>query len=86
MNRFLMIFFMLPMLAVLSCSGGDTTPGGSGLIEATEVTVSSAAAGRIAQLDFDEGDRIKPGDTIVLIDTVTLTLRLSQTEALKQSA
>lgn len=86
MNRFLMTGIMLPMLAALSCSGNNKLPGGSGLIEATEVTVSSEAAGRIERLYVDEGDAIRPGDTIVLIDTVTLSLRLSQTEALKLSA
>jgi len=86
MNRFLMIGFMLPMLAALSCSGDNKLPGGSGLIEATEVIVSSEAAGRIERLYFDEGDPIRTGDTIVLIDTVTLSLRLGQTEALKLAA
>jgi HlyD family secretion protein len=77
---------MLPILAVVSCGGDNKIPGGSGFIEATEVTVSSQAAGQIERLYVDEGDPIKPGDTIVLIDTVTLSLRLGQSVATKAAA
>ncbi len=86
MNRILTLMCVLPALVVLSCSGDKALPGGSGLIEATEVTVSSEAAGRIERLYVDEGDRVKPGDTIVLIDTVTLSLRLDQAGAQKRAA
>jgi HlyD family secretion protein len=86
MNRILTLMLLLPALSVLSCSGKNSLPGGSGLIEATEVMVSSEAAGRIERLYVDEGNRIELGDTIVLIDTVTLSLRLNQTEALKRAA
>jgi HlyD family secretion protein len=86
MSRILTILCALPILAAVSCGGNGAVPGGSGLIETTEVTVSSEASGRIERLYVDEGDRLRPGDTIALIDTVTLSLKLGQAEALKAAA
>lgn len=86
MNRILMILCALPLLAVASCGRNTAAPGGSGLIEATEVTISSETSGRIEKVYVDEGDRLLPGDTIALIDTVTLSLKLRQAEAMKAAA
>lgn len=86
MNRILTILCVFPMLTVVSCGRGGGAPGGSGLIEATEVTVSAETSGRVEKRYVDEGDRLVPGDTIALIDTVTLSLRLTQAEALKTAA
>jgi len=66
---------------LLSCSNNNSLPGGSGMIEATEVTVSAETGGRLEALHFDESDRINKGDTISLIDTVTVALKLEQAQA-----
>ncbi|MDD4857248.1 MAG: efflux RND transporter periplasmic adaptor subunit [Candidatus Krumholzibacteria bacterium] len=86
MNRILKLVLAIPALAMSSCGGNNAVPGGSGFVEATEVTVSSEAAGRIERLYFEEGDRIESGAAIVQIDTAALSLRLGQTEALKRVA
>jgi membrane fusion protein YbhG len=74
------------LLLLLSCGGKTLTPGGSGLIEATEVIVSAETGGQLKALYFDEGDPIKQGDTIAVIDTITVLLHLRDAEALKQAA
>lgn len=73
-------------LGIASCTGKDSTPGGSGFIEATETTVSSEAAGRISVLRFDEGTSLKLGDTLAEIDTLAVMLRLRQAEAAREAA
>lgn len=80
------VYVLIAFLLVTSCGKGNSPPGGSGLIEATEIVVSSEISGQLKSLRFDEGDSIKMGDTIGAIDTVTTMLRLHQSEALKQMA
>jgi len=81
-------FALLTAVAIfaVSCSEGDETPFGSGMVEATETVVSAEAAGRLERLYFDEGDRLYRGDTIALIDTTTTVLRLRQAGAARMAA
>jgi HlyD family secretion protein len=69
----------------ISCGRNDLPPGGSGLIEATEVVVSAETAGRLLALHVDNGDSLAGGDTLGVIDTATIILRLQQLEALQQA-
>jgi HlyD family secretion protein len=71
---------------IVSCGNRTSPPGGSGLIEATEIVVSSEVSGQLKSISFDEGDSIAQGDTIGEIDTVTTMLRLHQAEATRQMA
>jgi len=80
------VYLLIVVLVITSCGKGNLPPGGSGLIEATEIVVSSEISGQLKSLRFDEGDSIKMGDTIAEIDTVTTRLRLHQAEALKEMA
>lgn len=81
MRSFIVLTFALTALLLVSCDENNLLPGGSGLIEATEVMVSSETAGQIMQLDFDNGDSINVGDQICIIDTSTIVLQLRQLEA-----
>lgn len=74
------------LLLLVSCGETELPPGGSGLIEATEIIVSAETMGQLKALHFAGGDRIKKGDTIGLIDTITIILRLRQAAAMKQAA
>jgi HlyD family secretion protein len=78
--KFGFLGLLLSLLAA-SCGNEKTLPGGSGLIEATEVVVSAESGGQLKELFFNEGDGIKNGDTIALIDTLTITLRLREMSA-----
>ncbi len=79
------LLLMAPLL-MISCGGEKLPPGGSGLIEATEVMVSSESAGRLINIYFSEGDRIEIGDTICMVDTTTTALRLEQLRAIKKAS
>jgi HlyD family secretion protein len=79
---------LFPVIAIIlmSCNGGNLPPSGSGLIEATEVIISSEVSGQLKNLNFGEGDQIHAGDIIGLIDTTTLALRLNDASALLQAS
>ncbi len=77
---------VLSVFLLLSCSGNNSIPGGSGLIEATEVVLSARAAGQLIRLNVDEGSEVFSGDTIGIIDTITTKLRLEQSYAYQAAA
>jgi HlyD family secretion protein len=87
MKRF-WIAALLPVCALLltSCGQKRMVPSGSGLVEADEVTISAETAGKLLRIYYGEGDTLSRGDTIALIDTTTLTLRMQQTDAAFVSA
>lgn len=77
--------FLLSAL-LISCGTNKEKPFGSGLIEADEVTISAETSGRIERLYIDEGQVVSRGDTVALIDTIMISLRLAQTGALRDGA
>ncbi len=58
----------------------------SGTIESEEVSVASEVAGRIVQINADEGDRVQAGQPLVKLDDSTLQLqyRMASTPAERQ--
>jgi len=70
----------------LSCGKNNSHPQGSGLIEATEITLSAEVGGQLKSLYFDEGQSVGAGDTIAMIDTSTVLLKLRQALAAADAA
>lgn len=54
---------------------------GTGTIEAVNVTLSAKTTGQIKKINFNEGDQVKAGDTVFVIDTDALQIQLKQLEA-----
>lgn len=52
-----------------------------GMIEAPEVNITSRIAGRIKQLDLLEGDRVKKGQVVCLIEDIDLRNQLAKSNA-----
>ncbi len=52
-----------------------------GMIEAPEVNITSRIAGRIKQLDLIEGDRVKKGQVVCLIEDIDLRNQLAKSKA-----
>jgi HlyD family secretion protein len=69
-------------LALISCSRTDRSDA-YGNFEAIEVIISSESTGKILTLNFDEGQDVKLGDTLGLIDTTDLYLKKQQLIAQK---
>jgi len=53
----------------------------TGTIESKDINISSKIVGEIRELRFDEGDKVKQGDTLVLIDNESFSIQLKQAEA-----
>ena len=66
------LFFALIMLS--SCGNKQNAFDATGTFEATEVTVSSEASGKILSLDIIEGQEVVPNKQIGFVDTVQLYL------------
>lgn len=73
------------LLIVAACDGKTPKYDATGTFEATEVIVSAEGAGRLLQLNVDEGSLLKAGEDVGLIDTVQLYLKKRQLEASMKS-
>lgn len=74
-----LVYIVAAMLAV-SC-GTEAEFDAQGTFEATEVIISSEAAGRILSFDIEEGMAINADEPLAVIDSVQLHLQRSQLEA-----
>ena len=59
-------------LGLAACSGDDDVSDAFGNFEATEITVSAEAQGRLLTFTVDEGDVLASGQTVGLVDTTQL--------------
>ena len=79
---------ILLMLQFLGCGNGKNknTIEASGDIEATDVVVSAKVGGQIEKLNFVEGDKIKMGDTLLVLDSEASRIQLEGAVAAKKLA
>lgn len=76
------IWITLIVLVLLGCAQSNKNEiTASGVVEATEVTVSAKIGGEIIKLFVDEGATVKKGDTLALIDQRDLLIQLRQARA-----
>ena len=76
------------LISLLSgCSGNDEgSIKASGNIEATNIVVSSQVSGEVTHILKDEGTKVNKGDTVIIIDTETYELKLSEALAVQDYA
>lgn len=88
MRELLKIFFSLIIFYTAGCSNGNekNTISASGNIEATNAVVSSKVTGQVIAIKYDEGARVKEGDTVMVIDHENLKILLDQALAGEQAA
>lgn len=70
---------------LLSCSNEEKADG-YGNFEATEITISAEANGKLQFLKVEEGQRLEKGEMVGLVDTVQLYLNKQQLLATKATA
>lgn len=75
------ILILTAMAAILVACGEKNTFDATGTFEATEVTVSAEASGRILQFNAEEGTQVVAGVQIGAIDSVQLHLQRQQLKA-----
>jgi len=79
------IFITVILFGILSsCSNGEKADG-YGNFEATEITISSEANGKLQYLNVEEGQVLEKGTTIALVDTVQAYLSKQQLLASKET-
>ena len=57
-----------------------------GQAEATQVRISGKVPGRIDSYRFNEGDKVKAGDTLVFLNTPEVMAKMAQAEAVRKAA
>jgi HlyD family secretion protein len=68
----------VPFILLLSCSDRNDKPDAYGTFEATEITVSSLASGRILWLSVEEGQVLDSNALVGVTDTLDLNLKKAQ--------
>ncbi|MDE5585122.1 MAG: HlyD family efflux transporter periplasmic adaptor subunit [Muribaculaceae bacterium] len=72
-------------IMLASCSSAPDYDA-TGIFEATTVTVSAETSGKILSMTVSEGDSVRKGQNIAVIDTALLVLQQKQIESQRQSA
>lgn len=80
------LFFLPILVLAFSCQSDSSISDAYGNFEATEILVSSLAPGKLLYLDIDEGQVVKKGQVVGLVDTINLHLKKEQLKAAYQSA
>lgn len=83
MNRTL---YFAAMSLLLTACGNTPDYDATGIFEATTVTVSAETSGKILSADIAEGDTVRSGETIAVIDTTILVLQQKQLDSQRLSA
>jgi HlyD family secretion protein len=78
------ILFLI-FISLISCGKENDKADGYGNFEATEVTISSEANGKIVFLKLEEGDALEPNNQVGLIDTTQLYFNKQQLIASKNT-
>ena len=80
--------YIIPIIILgsfISCNNDNTKADGYGNFEATEVTISAEANGKIEFLNLEEGDVLKPKMLVGLVDTMQLYYSKQQLIASKST-
>ncbi len=75
----ILVVFMLPVLSTGCAKKTDLEL--SGTIEATQLEASSEVAGKVLRLEKEEGDVIKQGDVLAMLDSTMQELTVKQQQA-----
>ncbi len=79
------VFLIFLSLIFSSCSNNDDRSDAYGNFEATEITVSAEANGKLLEFNIEEGQTIDEGETVGYIDTVQLDLKKQQLKQQKNA-
>ncbi|MCK4678447.1 MAG: HlyD family efflux transporter periplasmic adaptor subunit [Bacteroidales bacterium] len=79
------ILSLIIVVLVTACSKNDDKSDAYGNFEATEVVISAEAQGVLQEFIIEEGQALKSGTVIGLIDTINLSLKREQMLASKKA-
>ncbi|MGH8631771.1 MAG: biotin/lipoyl-binding protein, partial [Burkholderiales bacterium] len=76
------LFLSLTVLLLAACNGSaDDLPEATGTVELTETDVAAPAAARVRRVAVEEGDVVRRGDTLAILEQPTLPADLDQRRA-----
>jgi HlyD family secretion protein len=81
MNKRILIFITISIIAAFSCKNNKRDTDAYGVFGATEITVSSESNGKMLQFYMEEGKTYQQGEEVGCIDTVQICLQIKQLEA-----
>jgi HlyD family secretion protein len=89
--KWVVLVLVLGLAAVFAwkhyaATGEEQVASGNGRIEATEIDIDAKLPARIRDIKVDEGDFVKAGEAIVLMDTDTLQAQVWEAKAKLQEA
>jgi len=73
-----LLFSVVLLISITSCGKSDKDFDAAGTFEATEITVSSEAMGKIISFDLTEGQELTENQTVGTIDSIQLYLKKQQ--------
>jgi len=89
-NILLAVFGLIAIVALVAGIGflalGRSPEIIQGQVEVTEYRVSSKVPGRILEIRVKEGDRVRKGDTLAILEAPEVVAKQQQAEAVKEAA
>ena len=85
MKHLQLILISLLVILLESCTSNGNKADGYGNFEATEITISAEANGKILYLDAEEGSLLEQNKVVGVIDTIQLSLKRDQLLASKNT-
>ena len=89
-NILLAVFGLIAVVAIVAGIGflalGRATEIIQGQVEVTEYRVSSKVPGRILEIRVKEGDRVRKGDTLAILEAPDILAKQQQAEAVESAA
>lgn len=74
------LLLLAALVALAACQNGEAGVFGSGTVEASDVLVSAEVAGRVTEVDAEEGRAVTADQVLVRIDDADLRLQRAQHE------
>lgn len=78
MSKLNSILLIISILGLMSCSGNNSKSDAYGNFETVDVLVASEMQGRLVYFNVEEGNNVKAGEIVGLIDTIQLSLKRDQ--------
>ena len=77
------VILISTLLMLVACGANEKEYDATGTFEATEIIVSAEQSGVLLHFDVEEGNVLKQGQEVGLVDTTQVWLKIQQTSAMK---
>ncbi len=84
-TKVLILVFLTSTMIFTACKKGEDSSDAYGNFEADEVLVSAESAGKILQMNVNEGDKVKKGQELAVVDTTSVVLSIAQLKAQQEA-